>query len=362
MSEELSALFAGRHFWLAQIAAYFVLTLLALKVWSALRRRAKKQAAGAWNAILVKAAGPPTSAILAALGARQILQTVADNVPALGWDFSPLLSLIVIAGVFWALLRLAAAAEKLCERPLHLGGANVDPSAVHAFFRVARYVIIIIALLAAMESLGVSISGLLAFGGVGGAIVAFAAKDTLSNFFSGIIVFTERPFVVGDWIRCPGTEVEGVVEKIGWRMTQMRTFDHRPLYVPNSMFSTNIIENPQRMTNRRIHETMGVRYDDIGRLPAILEDIRKMIRAHDDIDQRQFQMVNFDRYGASSLDFFVYVMTRTTKWEEFHKVKEDILLQIAAIVADHGAEFAFPTRTVHLPSGTNDAIAKEEKQ
>ena len=58
----------------------------------------------------------------------------------------------------------------------------------------------------------------------GGAIVAFAAKDTLSNFFSGIIVFTERPFVVGDWIRCPGTEVEGVVEKIGWRMTQMRTF------------------------------------------------------------------------------------------------------------------------------------------
>ena len=83
----MSALFAGRHFWLAQIAAYFVLTLLALKVWSALRRRAKKQAAGAWNAILVKAAGPPTSAILAALGARQILQTVADNVPALGWDF-----------------------------------------------------------------------------------------------------------------------------------------------------------------------------------------------------------------------------------------------------------------------------------
>ena len=124
------------------------------------------------------------------------------------------------------------------------------------------------------------------------------------------------------------------------------------------MFSTNIIENPQRMTNRRIHETMGVRYDDIGRLPAILEDIRKMIRAHDDIDQRQFQMVNFDRYGASSLDFFVYVMTRTTKWEEFHKVKEDILLQIAAIVADHGAEFAFPTRTVHLPPGTENISPK----
>ena len=186
MSEELSALFAGRHFWLAQIAAYFVLTLLALKVWSALRRRAKKQAAGAVERDSCQGGGTADQRDLAALGARQILQTVADNVPALGWDFSPLLSLIVIAGVFWALLRLAAAAEKLCERPLHLGGANVDPSAVHAFFRVARYVIIIIALLAAMESLGVSISGLLAFGGVAARLWRLRRRTLCPTFFRGL--------------------------------------------------------------------------------------------------------------------------------------------------------------------------------
>ena len=104
------------------------------------------------------------------------------------------------------------------------------------------------------------------------------------------------------------------------------------------------------MTNRRIYETMGLRYDDMNKMPAVLKDIRAMLGSHSDLDQTQIQMVNFDCYGDSSLNFFIYTMTRTTKWEEFHRIKEDILLQIAAIVAKHGAEFAFPTRTLHHQS------------
>ena len=165
------------------------------------------------------------------------------------------------------------------------------------------------------------------------------------------MLFWDRPFVVGDWIRCPSLKAEGTVEKIGWRMTELRTFDQRPLYIPNSLFAGGVIENPQRMINRRIYEYFGVRYEDIGKVPAILQAVRQMLDEHGAIDRRQIRMVNLDRYGAYSVDFFVYVMTTTTDWDRFHAVKEDILLRIAAIVRQHGADFAFPSRTLYHRGG-----------
>ncbi len=68
------------------------------------------------------------------------------------------------------------------------------------------------------------------------------------------MIYFDRPFKVGDWIRSPDRQIEGTVERIGWRMTIIRTFDKRPLYVPNSVFSSIVVENPSRMLNRRIYE------------------------------------------------------------------------------------------------------------
>ena len=75
-----------------------------------------------------------------------------------------------------------------------------------------------------MQEIGLSISGLLAFGGVGGLIVGLAAKDLLSNFFGGMMIFFDRPFRVGEFIKSPDRNIEGIVEKIGWRLTVVRTF------------------------------------------------------------------------------------------------------------------------------------------
>lgn len=348
--EEAAKDLALRHLWLVEIAFYTAVIVVALALWGKFRRRMDARAGAEWPAF-ARALGAPLIVAVVGVGSQHILQTVADHIPHLVFNTDSFRPFIVVVCVFWALLRLTAAAEKIYDRPLNISGARMDRGAVQAAFRVARYVIVIVAALTALDSLGFSISGLLAFGGIGGAIVAFAAQKTLSNFFSGMIIFTERPFTVGDWIRCPGTEVEGVVENIGWRTTQLRTFDMRPLYVPNALFSDNIIENPQRMLNRRIYETTGLRYDDIGKMAAVLADIREMLKAHPDIDQEQIQMVNFDSYGESSLNFFVYAMTRTVRWREYHRIKEDVLLQIAAIVQKHGAEFAFPTRTLHIVPG-----------
>ena len=106
-----------------------------------------------------------------------------------------------------------------------------------------------------------------------GIAVGFAAKDLLANFFGGLMVYLDRPFAIGDWIRSPDREIEGTVEEIGWRVTCIRTFDKRPIYVPNSVFTQVTVENPSRMLNRRIYETIGVRYDDAAKVRDIITDV-----------------------------------------------------------------------------------------
>jgi len=214
--------------------------------------------------------------------------------------------------------------------------------------KLLRASIIISAVLIAMQMFGFSISGVLAFGGIGGLAVGFAAKDLLSNFFGGLMIYLDRPFSVGDWIRSPDREIEGTVEDIGWRLTRIRTFDKRPLYIPNGIFATISVENPSRMLNRRIYETIGLRYDDINSMGAIVNDVKAMLQDHPEIDTTQTLMVNFNSFAASSVDFFIYTKTKTTNWAKYHGIKQDVLLKVAAIIASHNAEIAFPTSTLHI--------------
>ena len=210
----------------------------------------------------------------------------------------------------------------------------------------------------ALQSLGYSISGVLAFGGVGGIAVGFAARDLLANFFGGLMIYMDRPFNVGEWIRSPDKEIEGTVEKIGWRLTTIRTFDKRPLYVPNSLFNNISVENPSRMSNRRIKETIGIRYDDLSKMKKIIDDVKKMLKEHPEIDKNKTLIVNFNEFAPSSLDFFVYTFTKTTDWVHYHEIKQEIMLSIINIIESNGAECAFPTSTLHISSGTDASNAQ----
>jgi MscS family membrane protein len=228
------------------------------------------------------------------------------------------------------------------------GKGMVDPTTLDALSKLARISVFITAALMILQTLGFSISGVLAFGGIGGVAIGFASKDLLSNFFGGFIIYMDRPFAVGDWVRSPDREIEGTVENIGWRVTRIRTFDKRPLYIPNSVFSHISVENPSRMSNRRIKETIGIRYDDAAKIESIINQVKKMLQTHPDIDAEKTLIVNFNFFALSSLDFFIYTFTKTTDWIEYHEVKQDVLLKIIKIVEENGAEFAFPTSTMHL--------------
>ena len=251
----------------------------------------------------------------------------------------------------WTLVRFVSAAEHLLtstDAPRDGDDKPVDKTTASAISKLVKGSLLITATLMVLQKLGYSISGVLAFGGVGGIAIGFAAKDLLANFFGGMVIYMDRPFKVGDWIRSPDKEIEGTVEKIGWRLTTVRTFDKRPLYIPNSVFANIAVENPSRMSHRRINETIGIRYDDLPLLPAILQEVETLLRTHPEIDNDQTLMVNFNHFNASSIDFFIYALTTTTNWVQFHVFKQDVLLKISAIIAQHGAEVALPTRTLHL--------------
>lgn len=302
-----------------------------------------------WDDALLYAAIKPVSLAIWIVGLSLAAYTANQYVPS---DAFALVDDVQRIGVIfcltWFIVGFISRTESLLIDPSRRA-EPLDETTVHAIGKLLRASIIITAVLVVLQTLGFSISGVLAFGGIGGIAVGFAAKDLLANFFGGLMVYLDRPFKVGDWIRSPDKEIEGTVEKIGWRLTTIRTFDKRPLYVPNQVFTNISVQNPSRMSHRRIYEKIGVRYDDASQVTTIVSKVKDMLSNHPDIDTSQTLIVNFDAFGASSLDFFIYTFTKTTDWIEYHKVKEKVLVEIINIVEGEGAEFAFPTSTVHLP-------------
>lgn len=233
--------------------------------------------------------------------------------------------------------------------------SRLDRTTMGAVVKLLRFAVYICTLLLLLQTMGVSISGVLAFAGASGLGLSFAAKDLLANFFGAIMIYLDRPFKVGDWIRSPDKEIEGTVEIIGWRSTQIRTFDKRPLYVPNSVFTTISVENPARMSHRRFYENIRLRYADIEHVKKIVTDIKAMLASHPAIDEKQTLFVNLNQFGESCLHLMVYAFTHDTDWVTFQMLKQHLLLKIYEIIKANNSEIALPTSTVRF-----SAAAAEE--
>ena len=294
-----------------------------------------------WDDHLIKAVSAPLKVLIWFGWIYFSINAFKGQVEAL----AKVIKYIDIAPIFiitWGVIRVVSGVENyMLERD-----TNVDNDSVRLFSRLIKILIVIAIALGVAQYLGFSISSLLTFGGVGGIVMGFAAKDMLSNIFGGLMIQMDKPFSTGDWIR--SSKFEGTVEKIGWRMTRIRTFSKNPVYIPNSIFASIPIETPSRMTNRRIKEVIGVRYDDIAQMPAIVAEVEALLREHKDIDQSESLRVYFNYFNASSLDFNVYAFTKTTSKDEYQRVKQQILLSVADIIAKHKAEIAYPTQTLHI--------------
>ncbi|RMF19078.1 MAG: mechanosensitive ion channel family protein [Gammaproteobacteria bacterium] len=351
----------------SKIMQIFVVVLLTLVAVFVLRRIFDKAAAALlktrnlWDDTLLEAGRRPAVVLVWLLGLSWAAEVAQSVTQADVFDIvDPVRRYGVIVLMAWFLVRFISGAETILVNPDKMK-EPMDPTTVSALSKLLRVSVIITTVLVVMQSMGYSISGVLAFGGIGGIAVGFAAKDLLANFFGGLMIYLDRPFAVGDWIRSPDKNIEGTVEHIGWRLTRIRTFDKRPLYVPNATFTSISVENPSRMLNRRIYETIGVRYCDFNRLGEIVQAVREMLEQHPEIDTTQTLIVNFNAFGPSSLDFFVYTFTRATNWVKYHEVKQDVLMKIMSIIREKGGDVAFPTTTIDLPDQVRIELMEQKK-
>ncbi len=342
----------GGYNWMLVAFVIVLVSLTADLVQRLILKRLEARAAAStnlWDDAFVHALIKPLSLVIWMFGitlAAKVAFSQAGQDPEVLELVSTVWVIGLVVAVTWVLVRLTRGVERnlVVKRDPE---EALDVTTVSAVGKLVRASILITSALVVMQQMGLEITGVLAFGGIGGLAVGLAAKDLLANFFGGFTIYVDRPFKVGDWILSPDRQMEGVVERIGWRQTTIRKFDRRPLYVPNATFLAIAVENPSRMTHRRLNETIGIRYQDAEKMEPIVGEVREMLKSHPGIDTSQTLIVNFNAFAASSLDFFIYALTKTTDWIEYHRIKQEVLLKIEQIIRAHGAEIAFPTSTLH---------------
>ncbi len=255
---------------------------------------------------------------------------------------------------------------------------------INLVLKIFYFVVVLIAFLLILGDFGINVSAIIASLGIGGLAVAWASKDILVNFFASILLLIDNSFSQGDWIACK--DFEGIVVEIGLRHTSIRTFDNALLFIPNSILANEPIRNWTRRTvGRRIKMNIGLTYDSPkDKLEKCISDISAMLLAHPDIanpkdtnlkiknHQESFKQhvvsmsdlkgyrsnlyVYLYEFAPSSMDILVYCFSKSTNWERWLQVKQDVMLKIIDIVEKHGLSFAFPSQSLYIEK---DAKAEE---
>lgn len=196
------------------------------------------------------------------------------------------------------------------------------------------------------DSLDVELTPLIAGLGIGGLGFAFAAKDTIENFFGSVTVILDGPFQIGDWVVIGG--VEGTVESVGMRSTRIRTFYDSMVTMPNSTIVSTKVDNYGRRRYRRWKETIGIGYDTPPeRIASFCEGIRALLLAHP-YTRKDYYQVWLHGFGSSSLDVLIYVFWTAPDWQTELRERHRLMLDIIRLAGELKVEFAFPTRTLYM--------------
>lgn len=262
-----------------------------------------------------------------------------------------ILKVAAVFAIAWFVLKWKARAIGLIILKSHRKEITLDRVRIDVIDKLITIVILFLAGMLLMDVLGLNATTLIAFGGVGGLAIAFASQEVISNFFSGLMIYLTHPFGVGDWINLPEHNLEGNVEEIGWYMTRIRTFEKRPVYIPNSIFSKIVVETPSRMSHRKFQETILLRYSDLDAVRPIINEITIMLEADPSVDQEQKIDVHLEKFGTYSLDIQVSAYILTVDSEEFSQIKQNLLFNIIEILHIHNAKIAAPLNIVDIPNG-----------
>lgn len=337
--------------WLAALMVLFVAVVaqkLLVGSFHKLAQRLAERTETKLDNLLLEAAERPAGWLLLVLGlmaTAHVLNPPPAVFPLIEWiDKAGRIATIVIGG--WFLWRLIEGFAAFFAARARKTATALDDQLVPFIAKTLKIFIIITGVLVVAQNMGYSVSGLIASLGIGGIAVAMAARDTIANVFGSIMILVDRPFTVGDWIKT--SDFEGVVEEVGFRSTKIRTFAKTLVNVPNSLLANMVVDNIHAMPVRRVKMRIGLTYDTpVEKMQQAVTGIEAILKAHAGVDQ-DFYLVKFDEFADSSLSIFLYYFTKSTVWDEYLSVRQEVNLTIMRLLEGMGLEFAFPTRTVHL--------------
>ena len=214
------------------------------------------------------------------------------------------------------------------------------------FENIYKVLVVVFAGIAALDQLGVPVTGLLTGAGVAGLAISLAAQSTLSSLIAGITLVLEHPFGIGDYIIL--SSVEGTVEDISFRSTRIRNADNVVITIENSKVCAEYIQNANQRTSRLWQFTLGLTYDTTEeQIQRVTQDLTQLLQSQPTV-QPNGVTVTLDKFNDYSLDILVRVYLTTLPYAEYLKERHRLNLLIMQTVKNAGCEFAFPTTTVEM--------------
>lgn len=255
-------------------------------------------------------------------------------------------SLIYVYSIFWIFLKVIDFIGLILNKRAEATENKMDDQLIPFIVEIVKIITYIFALIIVMGNIfEVNITALATGLGIGGLALAMASKESLENLLGSFTIFFDQPFTVGDIVTVGA--VTGVVEKVGFRSTRIRTFDKSLVTVPNKKMIDAELDNLGLRPVRRVKFNIGLTYETAPeQIKAIVTDIQEMINKH--AKTNQDGRVRFQEFGSSSLDIMVMYFVDSPKWEDLIDVKEDVNYKIMEIVKKHNSDFAFPSATVYL--------------
>ena len=279
----------------------------------------------------------------------------------------------IIYGIFFTIIfyQIVNSIARVRIEDIGKSDKKIKDEMVNVTIKVFNFLIVIVGILLVLYLAGVNLTAVLSGLGIGGFAIALAARESLANFFGTISILMSDVFSQGDWIVADGKE--GTVVEIGLRVTTLRTFDNALISIPNGILANGDVKNwNKRVIGRRIKMNLSVKYGaKKENISNVVDSIEKMLQEHkgiatentnysanlsknakivskeDSLGVKRTLLVYLDEFSDSSINILVYCFTKTTNWNEWLEVKEDVMYKIMTILEENELEFALPSRTVY---------------
>jgi MscS family membrane protein len=300
---------------------------------------------------VVKRLARPARMAVYLVGAHLVLR-VLSMPDGLRYACEQSLTVLVVINVVYAVYNLVDILVHALEPVVERTESRLDDQLLPLVGKIVKLLVVVVGVVEGARVFGYNLTTVLAGVGVGGIAVALAARDTVANLFGSIMIFTDKPFEVGDWVKLPGCE--GVVEGIGLRSTKVRTWEDTVVTIPNSTIGSASIENVSRFKSRRFKLDLGLRYDTpVAKLERAVEIVREVLEARNDIKDGAY--VFFNDLKPSSLNVMMYSFVKFTVWRQYLTARQEVTMEIMRRFAAEGIRFAFPTQTVELEAAAGVA-------